>query len=340
MPGNYSYERQIANSWRKTFHYWRLRASLCAYACIGEVRVNIYREITGWRASTERILSRWSCRRSMTSGLVNKRKRRSRHVARAWKLRRPKRDDRICGASFFIVLIFSRTGYFPAIPNTYTHTFTYIWIYMYLGRYILFPRVNKVKTPLGKATPVVLWRGTKFISYLRDRRERRTEEWCLLSCPHFLASSCPSLSSRHFQGSQYLPPVAPLPSALSFPCVPLLALSIFLSFSSLPLLSPPFFFLFLIFHPVTPQLSSYPRLVTTSSGTPFLCRTRSSTGIAARLKGQFRNFHSMVSWSRLFSSRDRGRATDGTILIAFQLRTVLIDDRNYPEEIPSAYRTR
>lgn len=46
----------------------------------------------------------------------------------------------------------------------------------------------------------------------------------------------------------------------------------------------------------------------------------------------------MASRSRLFSPRDRGRATDGTILTAFQLRTILIDDRNYPEEIPSAYR--
>lgn len=158
---------------------------------------------------------------------------------------------------------------------------------------------------------------------------------------HFLTSSCTSLSSPYFQGSQYLPPVAPLPSAphsvsLVFLSLPYPSFSL----SLLYLFLPPFFFLFLIFHLVTPQLSSYPRLVTTSSGTPFLCRTRSSTGIAARLKGQFRNFHSMVSRSRLFSSRDRGRATDGTIFIAFQLRTALIDDRNYPEEILSAYRTR
>lgn len=193
-------------------------------------------------------------------------------MARAWKLRRPKRDDRICGASFFVVLIFSRTGYFPAIPNTYTHTFTYIWIYMYLGRYILFPRVNKVKTPLGKATPVVLWRGTKFISYLRDRRERRTEEeWCLLSCPHFLASSCPSLSSRHFQGSQYLPPVAPLPSAPH--SVSLVFLSLPYPSFSLSLLSPSYLPLFSFsFSFSIPSLLNYPRTLVWSrqaQGRPF-----------------------------------------------------------------------
>lgn len=76
------------------------------------------------------------------------------------------------------------------------------------------------------------------------------------------------------------------------------------------------------------QPPSYPRLVTTRSGTPFLRKTRSSTGIAARLKGQFRNFHSMASRSSLFSPRDRGRA--GTDLIpAFQLRKAFIVDRNY-----------
>lgn len=235
-----------------------------------------------------------------------------------------------------------------------THLFIYEYIFICvcvrLGRYVLFPRANEVKTPLGKAIPVVLWRGTKFISYLRDRREGRTEEWCLFSCPHFLTSSCTSLSSPHFQGSQYLPPVAPLPSAshsvslvflsLSYPSFSL-SLYLYLYYLYFYLFLPPFFFLFLIFHLVTP-----PTILVPSSGhdklrdAPFLCRTRSSTGIAARLKGQFRNFHSMVSRSRLFSSRDRGRATDGTIFIAFQLRTVLIDDRNYPEEVPSAYRTR
>lgn len=128
---------------------------------------------------------------------------------------------------------------------------------------------------------------------------------CLLSHPRLLALSCPSLSSQHSQGSQYPPPVAPLPST------PYSLSLVFLPRSlSFPLL--------FIFHLVTLQ-PLYPHLVTTSSGTPFLRKTRSSTGIAARLKGQFRNFHSIASRSSLFSSRDGGRATDGTVLIsAFQ----------------------
>lgn len=257
-------------------------------------------------------------------------------MVRAWKLRRPRRDDRICGASFFVVLVFSRTRYFLAIPDIYMHTFIYVvytYVYVFPSIYIFFSRVNEVDSA-SKTTPssALTWDEVHFVSSQSEGREGGAEERCLLSCPRFLASS--SLSSRHFQGSQYLPPVAPLPSAphsvsLVFLSLPYSSLSLTASFLSLPLS------LSLSHFPSRHSSTSYSRLVTTSSGTPFLCRTRSSTGIAARLKGQFRNFHSMASRSRLFSPRDRGRATDGTSLTAFQLRTTLIDDRNYPEEIPS-----
>jgi len=98
------------------------------------------------------------------------------------------------------------------------------------------------------------------------------------------------------------------------------------------------FLLFLIFHPVTLQPPSYPRLVATSSETPFLRKTRSSTGIAGRLKGQFRNFHSMASRSSLFSSRGVSPQTEPCLYQPFRLRTAVTDNRNY-FEIPSACHT-
>lgn len=195
-------------------------------------------------------------------------------------------------------MFLSRIARHPHFPEEFL---AILWLHLSLAIYFFFTSITN-KSPRRKAA---LWHGTKFISRLCDRRTR--SEY-LLSRPRLLALSCPSLNSQHSQGSQYPPPVAPLPSApysvsLVFP-------SHRLSFS---------YPLFLIFHLVTLQPSSYPHLVTTSSGTPFLRKTRSSTGIAARLKGQFRNFHSMASRSSLFSSRDGGRATDGTVLIsAFQ----------------------
>lgn len=101
-----------------------------------------------------------------------------------------------------------------------------------------------------------MWDEVHFVSSQSEEREGGAEEWCLLSCPRFLASS--SLSSRHFQGSQYLPPVAPLPSAphsvsLVFLSLPYSSLSLtasFLSLSLSPFLS---LSLFLIFHPATLQ---------------------------------------------------------------------------------------
>lgn len=88
----------------------------------------------------------------------------------------------------------------------------------------------------------------------------------------------------------------------SFPVCLLFSISV--SLSLFPPLSPLLFLSRSILrHPFLFLSHPRSRLVTTSSGTPFLRKTRSSTGIAARLKGQFRNFHPMASIESLFSAR-------------------------------------
>lgn len=163
--------------------------------------------------------------------------------------------------------------------------------------------------------------GVHFVS-LRSGALPRT---LVFSCSH----SCSSFSSRHSQGSQYPPPVAPLPAAPH--SVPLVFLPL-LSSSSLSSSSSS------ISSPLSiSQASSYPRLVTTSSGTPFLRKTRSSTGIAARLKGQFRNFHSMAQVDRVSFLREIGVAptiSAATLYQSFSYAKPLLSVPITPE-IPS-----
>lgn len=191
------------------------------------------------------------------------------------------------------------------------------YIQIRFRRYIFF---NERERVYRKA----FWRR-EFISYLA-RSETTTN---LRSHPRFLASS-PSFSwlsalSRKSISTACCSPF-PLPShSLSPVLSQMSSVSLFLSRSP----------------PIARQttLARFPSGHDKPGDAPFLRKTRSSTGIAARLKGQFRNFHSTASRSSLFSLREIGDRA-ATLTSAFvQLRAQDAVDSNYPE-IPFACDTR